>query len=95
MSGSLTNARRKPCSPASSSIEEPGSVTATKWAPSGWRPWKYSNSVRVSIVPPDLVETTNNVRPRSTASRTRAISSGSVESRTWSRRPGRASGCSE
>ena len=84
MFGSFSKLARKPCSRASSSSELPGSVIAMKWLPSRTSEWKYSNSDSVSIVPPDLVETTNSVRSRSICSRTARIAAGSVESSTCS-----------
>src|ERR671930_381082 len=54
MSGSLRNVRRKPCSRASCSSPEPGSVMATNALPSLRRDQKCLNSDSVSMVPPDF-----------------------------------------
>ena len=63
----------------------PGSVTATKCAPSLWRSWKNLNCDIVSIVPPDLEETMNSVFSRSIAAAVAATWSGCVESSTCRR----------
>ena len=62
--------RRKPSPSASSAIDVPGSVMATKWRGSGCRPRKWASSAFGSIVPPDLEETMNSVVARSIGSAT-------------------------
>ena len=62
--------RRKPSPLASSAIDVPGSVIATKWRGSGWSARKYASSAFGSIVPPDFDETMNSVRSTSIASAT-------------------------
>ena len=76
MSSGFRNTDRNPCSRAIVSSGVPGSVIATNRAPLGALSQKNAKWLSVSVVPPDLLATTNRVRSRSSSPATRSIVAG-------------------
>ena len=84
MSSGFRNTARNPCSRAIVSSGVPGSVIATNCVPFGALSQKNAKWLSVSVVPPDLLATTNRVRSSSSSPATRSIVAGCVVSSTMS-----------
>ena len=85
MSGRFSNTSAKPRSRARSPSSDPGSVITAKRPRPFARAQAHSRWLRVSIVEPDFDDATCRVTSGSHSRPIRAMATGSVVSRTWSR----------